>query len=586
MADLIVKNGQIIDVADGGVYERDILIRDGVIAAIEENGDWEADEIMDVSGKYVSPGFIDFHIHIESSMMSPMAFGREVVKHGTTTILVDPHEIANVCGVTGIQLFIDQAEIMPLDMYVGIPSCVPATDMETAGAAVTLADIKSLLPEKRVYGLAEMMNFPGIIHDLGDARKKVDLAYEYGKIVDGHCPGLRGNDLKTYVSNGRNDGVVRIMSDHETGEPGEAMEKANLGMWVGLRYGSASQDMDRILPELVEKKFDLDRFMLCSDDLDPIELHREGHVDRIIKRARDIIMAHSTHPLEKATVQAVRLCTLNPGRYISRFSNLRNMPGIGEISVGKKANLVVLDSLEELKINGVLVGGVKTVQDGQYRGDTVRYDYSPYRNRVNIGKQLDPAAFKIELKTKNKNVKANVIEVIPGHIVTRKTRLDFQTEGDELRADPGRDIAKIAVIERHHATGNRTVGLVKGLGLKRGALASTVAHDSHNIVVAGTEDGQMARAVNVLAEKGGGMVAVDRGIHYFPLQICGLMSDAPLDTIVAKYRRIREQVKKMGSPLENTFMTMAFLALPVIPELKITDRGLVDVQSFGFVELF
>ena len=575
-----------IDVLTGEVYKRNILIRNGIITGIEKDVDRDAVDILDVSGQYVAPGFIDFHIHIESSMMSPISFGQEVIKHGTTTILVDPHEIANVCGKKGIELFLEQAGIMPLDMYVGIPSCVPATGMETAGGAVNLSDIKELLPGKRVYGLAEMMNFPGIIHDLGEARKKVDLVYDFGKIVDGHCPGLRGEDLKTYISNGHNDDVVRIMSDHETGELDEALEKSNLGMYVGLRLGSASRDLDRLLPGLIEKDLSLDRFMLCSDDLDPIELYQKGHLDRIIKRARDIIMNHSGQTLESATIQAITLCTRNPGNYLSRFLNDNNMPGIGEIAIGKKADLVVFDSLNELKTDTVLVSGEMKVKKGKYLGESIPFDYSPFHNRVNIGSRLNPNDFKITGEPGKNKMEVKVIEVIPGSIVTRNTRMILPTESGELPANPGLDIAKIAVIERHHATGNRTVGFVKGLGLKRGALASTVAHDSHNIIAAGVEDEKMARAVNFLAEKGGGMLAVDERVHYFPLQICGLMSDSSLEIIVEKYRHIKDQIRKMGSPLENAFMTLAFLALPVIPELKITDRGLVDVTTFDFVNLF
>ncbi|MCK4836440.1 MAG: adenine deaminase [Candidatus Aminicenantes bacterium] len=586
MVDLILKNGKMIDVSAQKICQRDILIKDGIIVGIDGSGDQDAGQVIDVSGKYVAPGFIDFHIHIESSMMSPIAFGREVIKHGTTAVFVDPHEIANVCGRKGIALFLDQADRMPLDMYVGIPSCVPATDMETAGAAITLSDIKELLPGKRIYGLAEMMNFPGIIHGFGDAREKVDLVYDYGKIVDGHCPGLRGEELKTYISNGHDDISVRIMSDHETGQVEEAIEKSNLGMHVGLRYGSASQDMDRILPGLVKKNINLDRFMLCSDDLDPIELYQKGHVNRIIKRARDIIMENSTHTLESATTMAISLATLTPGRYISRFFKLQNLPEIGEISNGKKANLVVFDSLETLEMDMVMVDGKIMVRNGTYVGEQTGYDYSPFSGQVNIGNKLKSNDFKLKVKAKNSKINVKVIDIIPGNIVTRSTQIAFEVRKNELLADSVKDIAKIAVIERHHATGNKTIGFVRGLGIKRGAIASTVAHDSHNVIVAGVEDEKMARAVNYLAEKGGGMVAVADAVYYFPLKICGLMSDSPLEVIVREYRHIKNQVKKMGSPLENTFMTLAFLALPVIPELKITDRGLVDVATFRFVNLF
>lgn len=586
MYDLILTKSNIIDVRSNQIYEGDILIRDGVIVGIEPYQDRKAKNIIDVSGKYVAPGFIDSHLHIESSMLNPIEFSREAVKHGTTTILVDPHEIANVFGRKAIELFLKLSDLVPLDMFVGIPSCVPASSLENSGASITVEDIREMIPDERIYGLAEMMNFPGIIYDLGDAREKVDLTFNAGKIVDGHCPGVTGEDLKKYVSNGKNDNTVRIMSDHESTELDEVIEKNKMGMYIALRYGSASKDLERILPGLIKEEFSLERFMLCSDDLDSEELYEKGHVDRIISEARNIIQENSSLSLEKATITAISLATINPASYLSRFLKLHNYPEVGEISVNKKANLVVFDSLEDMEIDKVIYNGELIVNNQEYVGEPLDYDYSEFIGKVNIGRAFQPDDYRIEVKSTQTNLDVKVIEIIEGSIATKLSILPFAVFDKELRADPEGDIAKIAVIERHQATGSYSVGFVKGLGIKQGAVASTVAHDSHNLIVAGAGDGDMAKAVNHLAKEGGGMVVVTDRIDYFPLKIGGLMSTESIENVVKGYKALKGSLKRTGSGLENTFMTMSFLALPVIPELKITDKGLVDVNKFEIVNLY
>jgi len=586
MYDLILTKSKVIDVRSNQIYEGDILIRDGVIVGIEPHQDRKGKNIIDVSGKYVAPGFIDSHLHIESSMLNPVEFAKEAAKHGTTTILVDPHEIANVFGRKAIDLFLKLSDLVPMDMLVGIPSCVPATNLENSGASITVKDIREMIPDKRIYGLAEMMNFPGIIYDLGDAREKVDLAFNTGKIVDGHCPGVTGEDLKKYISNGKNDNTVRIMSDHESTGLDEVIEKNKMGMYIALRYGSASKDLERILPGLIKEEYNLERFMLCSDDLDSDELYEKGHVDRIIIKSRNIIQENSSLSLEKATITAISLATINPAGYLSRFSKLHNYPEVGEISVNKKANLVVFDSLEDMEIDKVIYNGELIVNDQEYVGKHLDYDYSEFIGKVNVGRAFQPEDFKIEIKNTQTNLDVKVIEIIEGSIVTKLSILPFAVFDKELRADPERDIAKIAVIERHQATGSYSTGFVKGLGIKQGAIASTIAHDSHNLIVAGAEDEDMAKAVNHLAKEGGGMVVVTDRIDYFPLKIGGLMSTESIENVVKGYKALKGSLKKIGSGLENTFMTMSFLALPVIPELKITDKGLVDVNKFEIVNLF
>ncbi len=586
MYDLILKGGNIIDVRSRRIYKGDILIKDGIIQSIEPNTNKRARKTFDLSGKYVSPGFVDSHLHIESSMLNPIEFSKEAVTHGTTAIFVDPHEIANVSGRKGIVLFLRQSELVPLDMFIGIPSCVPATNLESAGASITVEDIKELIPDRRVYGLAEMMNFPGIIHGFGEAREKVDLVFDFGKIVDGHCPGVSGEDLIKYITNGRNDIVVRISSDHESTRLDEAIEKHNMGMHICLRYGSASKDLERILPGLVKAKISLEKFMLCSDDLDSVDLYEKGHVDRIIKRARDIILDNSKLNLEEATVTAISLATINPANYFMRALKLNNYPEMGEIAPGKRANIVVLDSLQGLEVDKVIHKGALVVEKKKYVGKHQDYDYSELLGNVNIGRKFSADDFKIRVPKDKSRLDVRVIEIIKGSIVTKQSILLFIAQNSELRADPERDIAKIAVIERHKATGAYALGFVRGLGLKKGAVASTVAHDSHNLIVAGVGDEEMAASVNYLAEQGGGMAVVAERIAYLPLKIAGLMSTESIESVVKRHEDLKNAVKETGSGLENLFMILSFLALPVIPELKITDKGLVDVNKFEIVSLY
>jgi adenine deaminase len=586
MYDLILTKGNILDVRSRRIFQSDVLIKEGIIEEIRSSKGKNAKKVIDLSGQYISPGLIDSHLHIESSMLSPLEFSKEAVKHGTTSLFVDPHEIANVSGRKGIDLFLRQSDLVPLDMYLGIPSCVPATDLEDSGASITLQDIKELIPDRRVFGLAEMMNFPGIIHGIGDAREKVNLTFSAGKIVDGHCPGLTGSDLRSYVTNGKNDGIIRIMSDHEPIHLEEVIEKNKLGMFIALRYGSATKDMERFLPGLLEAKVNLERFMLCTDDVDPVDLLESGHVDRIIKKARDIILGKTELDLEQATLLAIALATINPTRFFSRFLKMHDHPETGEIAEGKKANLVVFQSLEDLEVNTVIHNGQLIVFNKDYIGKEQDFDYSDFLGQVNTGKTFQSDDFKIIPTEKTANLKVKIIEIVRGSLATGLKIISLPMTQGELRSDPDKDISKIAVIERHKGTGSYSLGFVKGLGLKKGAIASTVAHDSHNLIVAGVADELMAKAVNVLREQGGGMVVVSDKIDYFPLEIAGLMSTSTVEKVVDDYKGIQQAVKNLGSSLENAFMTLSFLALPVIPQLKITNKGLVDVDKFQFVNLY
>jgi len=587
---LVVKGGNVVDVSNRRIIRADLMIRDGIILGIGKvDGSEKTEHVIDATGQYIAPGFIDSHLHIESSLLSPLAFARKAVTFGTTSVFVDPHEIANVCGRQGIRLFLDQSELAPMDIFIGIPSCVPTTDLEDAGASITLRDIKALIHDKRIYGLAEMMNFPGVIHGQGDVRERCDFVYEFGKIVDGHCPGITGEALDMYITNGKMDEIPRITSDHQVATYAEALEKSARGMHVALRYGSAAKDMERVLPDLIKNRNDLAMFILCSDDLNLADLYEKGHMDRCIRRAGEIIMENSELSQKSAAVLAISLATLNPAKYFSKFFRIHNHPEIGEIAVGKRANLVVLSALTDLKVKSVIFAGKVVVENGRYVGGTSDgpdYDYSAFTGSVRTRRTFLPQDFIIKYGGRENLPTVMVIELVKNSILTKKRAIKLRAARGELVAAPEKDIAKIAVIERHGGSGDVSLGFVKGLGLKRGAVASTVSHDSHNLVTVGANDADMARAVNYLVEKGGGMVVANEdGLTGMPLEIGGLMSTKNCEESVKAYKRLHDATKKTGSTLDNTFMSMAFLSLPVIPELRITNRGLVDVDAFRLVEL-
>jgi adenine deaminase len=586
---LYLFGGRIIDVERKTVYSGNLLLENGIIAAIfpPDGRPPSNTKIIDISERFISPGFIDSHIHIESSMVPPLEFARAAVPHGTTCVLVDPHEITNVFGEKALELFMDQADLVPMDMYIGIPSCVPATNFESSGAEITLQHIQRLIRDRRIYGLAEMMDFPDIISRNPEVCGKVDAVYDFGKIVDGHCPGLTGARLRSYVSNGKNDDQVRIMNDHEVTGSDEAIEKLEAGMYIALRYGTADKALNVILPDLISRGVDLSRCMLCSDDVSAAELDRDGHVDRIIRQARDIFSEFGGLSVQDATISAIAMASLHPARYLSRFLKFQSLPPVGKIAPGYKANLAILKSLEGLEIEIVIRGGEIVAEKGSLTWSKVQYDYSELMQSINVGKTINANDFTIAAPTGKTSIEARVIDVIADSLLTKSAVLTMAIDNGEITADPERDIAKIAVFERHQATGSHTIALVRGLGIKSRAIASTVAHDSHNLIVAGVDDASMALAVQHLVEIQGGMVVIlDSGAVLFPLQIGGLMSTAAIDVVARQYTEVIAASRKIGILHDNLFMTLSFLSLPVIPELKITDKGLVDVDDFAFTSLF
>ena len=559
-ANLLLKNCRLVNVVTGEIIETNLAIQDTLIAAVGSEYT-SARKIIDLEGKYAAPGLIDAHLHIESTLLFPPELARVLVVYGTTCVINDPHEIANVLGVEGVNLMLNAASGLPCDFFSTAPSCVPATDLETSGGEVTAKEVEKLLDHHRVVGLGEMMNYPGIINGEQEVLAKVASAHQKGKVVDGHAPGLSGKDLQAYLSAG-------ISTDHECITAAEAAEKIQNGMKVIIRHGSASSSLAEILP-LVNSKT-VDAFMFGSDDREAGELLNKGHLNDLLKSAVSL----GADPL-----QVLKIATINAARHYRLFDR-------GLLAPGYLADLVVFNDLKNFKVEMVVKSGRVVAESGKLAVDISAATLPKQAlNTVNLGRNMEADDFKMSA---GKN-KLPVIGVVPGQLVTEKLVLDLSAdEKGELKSDLDKDIIKIAVIERHKASGRMAVALVKGMGLRKGALASSVAHDSHNILVAGVEEEAMAAAVNELARVGGGFTVVDgRGKVQatLPLPVAGLMSDQPAAVVASEMDKILSAAIELGTKLDQPFLTLAFLALPVIPSLKITDRGLFDVDNFQFVKL-
>ncbi len=547
-ADLILRNGRIVDVFSGEIITDDVVIHGDRIAAIGSG--YEAEEVVDVSGKFVMPGFIEGHIHIESSMLSPRRFAEAVSRLGTTTVIADPHEIANVLGLEGIKFMIDDSEGLPVDIFFMAPSCVPATNMETSGAVLTADDLRKLKDEPRVLGLAEMMNFPGVVLGLPDVLEKLAVF----DLKDGHAPLLSGKDLNAYIAAG-------IYSDHECENPEEALEKLRRGVHVMVREGTGARNLDALIGIVNENNWAF--LSLVSDDRHPGTIVDEGHLNYLIRRAMDKGVS---------LVNSVRMATINTARYFRLHDR-------GGIAPGKIADIVVAEELPD--VLHVIKSGRFVLRDGK---PVVSVDVPESRR---IGRvEVEPSVEKIVVRPSGG--KMRVIVAHEGSLITDVMLAEPKIEGDVVVSDPDRDILKISVWERHRGTGNVGVGFVHGFGLKKGAIAGSVAHDSHNIIAVGVDDSDIVAAVKHIAEMGGGLAVVADGkvIASLPLPIAGLMSDEPIERVAAMERRLNEAAGELGSPMKAPFMTLSFMALPVIPHLKLTDKGLVDVDKFDFIGLF
>ncbi len=550
--DLLLKNVRLVNVLSGEIYLTNVAVARTKIVGF---GEYRAKEVLDLDGYYLCPGFIDGHVHIESSMLTIPEFAKVVVPHGTTAVVIDPHEIANVLGLDGIRYMLESSKYNPLSVYVMLPSCVPATDMETSGSQLASYDLASLFSNPWVLGLAEMMNYPGVI--FGESEVLAKIASARGHPIDGHAPGLTGKDLAAYIAAG-------IGSDHECTTIEEAREKLRLGMYIMIREGSTAKNLRDLLPLVTPTN--ARRMMFVTDDRHPGDLIKEGHIDHIIRLAID----QGIDP-----VLAIQMATLNPAEYFG-------LKDLGAIAIGRQADMVLFDNFKDFNILKVWRAGTLVAENGKIIPWERPQRSIPLRSSMNI--KWDGVDFRIPAQSS----KVKVIEIIPGQIVTRKLVTEAKIVDGYAVSDVERDILKIAVIERHTASGNMGKGFVKGFGLKRGALASSVAHDSHNIVVVGVSDDDMMKAVKEIEAMKGGLVAVADGqvLARLPLPVAGLMSEKSAYEVQAELEELLKASKALGCTLEEPFMALSFLALPVIPELKLTDKGLVDVTEFRFVDLF
>ena len=559
----LLKGGSYVNVFTDELVKADILIDGEIIAGIGRYEDSCADEIIDVSGRILIPGLVDGHIHIESTMLTPPEFVKAVLPHGTTTVVADPHEIANVCGVSGLDYMIEQSIGLPVDVLIALPSCVPAGPFDENGASLTADALKPFYGFSKVIALGEVMNYPGVLAGDKDLLQKVADARAAGRVVNGHAPMLSGNGLDSYVSRG-------ISDDHECTEIGEAKERISKGQTVMIRQGTAAKNLEGLFG-LFEEPYNRSA-ILATDDKHPADLLSTGHIDAIIRRAVE---------LGASPFAAIRMATIQACRYFRIHDK-------GAIAPGYKADIAVVDSLEAFRVTEVWKNGVKAAQDGKafpIRPLTVRNDVlKTVLHSFNIG-TVTPARFRIEPK----GSLCRVIELVPGQLLTNEAReeLDFSVNNG---IDTDRDIIKLAVMERHMMTGHIGLGFIKGLGIKNGAIASSVSHDSHNLIVAGTSDGEMSAAANAVIQMDGGLAVVSGGkvVASLPLPVAGLMSMKDAAETARLNQEVREAVHKYLGVNGNIepFMNTAFVSLTVIPSLKMTTLGLCDVDKQELVDLF
>ena len=553
-ADLVIKNAKVINVFTEEIYDADIAIVEDKIVGV--GNDYNGEKEIDIKGAYVSPSFIDGHVHLESSMLLPSEFAQIVVPSGTTTVIADPHEIANVMGLQGISFMREATKNLPMDVYMMLPSCVPATNLETSGVELNSYDLALLIDAPWVLGIAEMMNFPSVIENDRNVLSKVKLGLEKDKKVDGHSPNLSGKELCAYVSAG-------VCSDHECTTPEEAVEKLRLGMNIMIREGTAAKDLEALIPLM--KKYSTRKCMFVTDDRHPQDLF--GHIASMVK----IAVEKGIEP-----IKAIQMASLNTAEYF-KLSNL------GAIAPGYKADLIVLDNLKEFNPSMVFKNGKLVAESGKLTVDLNNLTPPPLRGSVNI-KYL----YKDDLKIPAQSDKIKVINVLENQLITKKSVENAKIEEGFAVSDVENDILKIAVIERHRASGNIGLGFVKGFGLKSGAIASTVAHDSHNMIIIGTNDDDMYRAAVEIVKSQGGKVVIENGktLAKLELPIAGLISDKSSEEVISQLQVLNEAVKRIHCKIKDPFMSMAFLSLPVIPELKIADKGLIDVCEFKQTDLF
>ncbi|PTM43089.1 adenine deaminase [Bosea sp. 124] len=547
-ADLVIRGARLFDLVTGALVETDIaLCGDSIVGT---HGRYQGKTTFDAAGLIAVPGFIDTHLHVESSLVTPLEFERCVLPHGVTTAICDPHEIANVLGTGGIRYFLACAEAMRMDLRVNLSSCVPATHLETAGARLDAADLTPMMDHPKVIGLAEFMNFPGVLHRDPACLAKLEAFSQ--RHIDGHAPLVRGMDLNGYLSAG-------IRTDHETTTADEAREKLAKGMAILIREGSVSKDLHALIP-LISR--DASPFLaFCTDDRNPLDIAEEGHLDHMIRTA----IAHGADVLA-----TYRIATLSAARNFGLFDR-------GFIGPGKRADIVLVEDLTACSVKQVFAGG-RLVEPALFAD---REHVEPVGRGSVKSRALTPADFRAAAR----DGETPVIGVVPGRIITERLGLRLPSRDGEALPDLAQDAVKVTVIERHGKTGGIATGFVHGFGMKHGAIASSVGHDSHNLCVVGVDAASMAAAANRLIAIGGGFAVADSGAvtAELALPVAGLMSDQPFETVRHGLEDLRAAAKALGVVLAEPFLQVAFLTLPVIPHLKITDKGLVDVDAFDFV---
>lgn len=559
----LLKGGKVINVFTDTIEDADVLIEDEVIIGVGDYHDYDADNCIDVSGKVICPGFIDGHIHIESTMLTPAELAKVSLPHGTTSIFADPHEIANVSGTTGIEYMLEMSEGLPLHVYIMLPSCVPATPFDESGAVLNAPELSPLYGKDRVVGLAEMMNYPGLVAGVPFVVDKTKECKDNNRVIDGHAPMLTGRDLDRYISYG-------IASDHETTSEAEAKERISKGQYIMVREGTAAKNLEALLP-LFDEPWNR-RAMLCTDDRHPADLLSEGHIDNIVRHA----IAAGKDPLV-----TIRMATINAAWHFGQRY-------IGAVAPGYRADILVLNDLASVDINDVYSAGVKVVDN-----KTVCDIKSPVpsaekdaivRKSFNLA-ELSPNDLAIDATGKRQ---CRVIDIVPGQLLTNELIYDVDFDNGNNGIDVENDILKLAVIERHKNTGHKGIGFIRGIGLKVGAIASSVSHDSHNLIVIGTNDADMITVANHIREIEGGCAIVVNGevVAEERLPIAGLMTDGTAEEIARDNQALRDKVREIGvNPGIEPFMNMAFVSLPVIPSLKMSTLGLIDVDKFEPVSL-
>ncbi|MBN2299907.1 MAG: adenine deaminase [Acholeplasmataceae bacterium] len=552
-AELVLKNAKIINVYNGEIESGDIAIDHGKIVGV---GSYQGKVEHDIKGKYVAPGFIDGHVHIESSMLTPFGFARIVVPKGTTTIIADPHEIANVCGNEGIKFMLDASDDIPLNVYMMIPSCVPAMKDENSGAVIDSKDIESFMDHPRVLGLGEVMDYPSVIYGDDLMHEKIELMR--GRIIDGHAPDVMGNDLNAYIASG-------VMTDHECTYKESMLERIRKGMYVHLREGSQTRNTNALLAGL--NKDNINRVLFCTDDKHPFDIKKEGHINFNVNLA----IKAGIDPID-----AIKMATINA-------ATCYGLPHLGGIAPGKDADLFIFSNLDKIEPETVYFKGQIVAQNDEALFDKKIDVPLSVLNTVH----LDFYKISFDLKLSSNQVK--VIGLVPNNITTKELIRNVKVENETFIYDADVDILKLAVIERHHHIGNVGIGLVEGFGIKNGALAMTIAHDSHNLIIVGSNDNDMRIALEKINEIQGGIVLVEDGkvSEYLKLEVGGIMTTQSEEFVQNTLLSMKEKIEKMGlnPAVGDPFISLAFLALPVIPDLKLTDRGLFDVKQFKITSI-